>query len=295
LNTLVAQNYNGDCHTLSFDTIPNEIIEEGLQVGEQFSDSLGIIFRIEKESDSLPRIAKVGSPGTAFNSSYGWDTPAPDQSIGEYFLTDDGTLAGLIAPPLVIQFTNPIDSACGVVLDVDFNEHFTIFLMNSIKQKMDSIFIQHGDENTGDGIATRWSFKRDTADVFYIRLVGERTAAGYFGLGFDNFCFCRPQQDTLNATKYLVKENSDRLKQNYPNPFDKNTLIEYSVLSTSKIEIKIYNNLGKEVTTLVEKVKPAGNHSVNFDASGLENGIYYYRLQAGNVVQTRKMIVSQRD
>ena len=81
------------------------------------------------------------------------------------------------------------------------------------------------------------------------------------------------------------------LSQNYPNPFNPTTTIEYSILQAGVVTIKIYDILGREVTTLVNEEKQRGNHVVKFNASNLSSGIYLYRLQAGSFVETKKMIV----
>lgn len=92
------------------------------------------------------------------------------------------------------------------------------------------------------------------------------------------------------------------LEQNYPNPFNSNTKIRFTIpLSTDysllqKVTLKVYDVLGNEVATLVNEMKPAGTYEVNFsigsfgDASKISSGIYYYRLQAGAFVETKKMI-----
>ncbi len=79
------------------------------------------------------------------------------------------------------------------------------------------------------------------------------------------------------------------LGQNYPNPFNPNTKIEFSVPKESAIKLSVFNLLGEEVVKLVDEVKPAGNYSVNFNASNLPSGIYLYRLQADNFTQTKKL------
>ena len=79
------------------------------------------------------------------------------------------------------------------------------------------------------------------------------------------------------------------LNQNYPNPFNPSTTISYSVPSNSPVTLKVYDVLGKEVTTLVDEVKAAGNYQVNFRASNLASGTYFYRITAGAFVQTKKM------
>lgn len=81
------------------------------------------------------------------------------------------------------------------------------------------------------------------------------------------------------------------LAQNYPNPFNPITTIKYSVPSTGFVELKVYNLLGQLVQTLVDERKASGAHQVNFDASSLASGIYIYRLQSGNTVLNKKMVL----
>jgi hypothetical protein len=79
------------------------------------------------------------------------------------------------------------------------------------------------------------------------------------------------------------------LAQNYPNPFNPTTVIKYSIPETSNVQIKVYDMLGGEVADLVNEVKDAGSHIVNFNASELSSGIYIYSIQAGSFVQNMKM------
>jgi len=81
------------------------------------------------------------------------------------------------------------------------------------------------------------------------------------------------------------------LSQNYPNPFNPSTVINYSLPKRSLVELKIFNILGQEAATLVNKFQPAGEYKVNFNASGLSNGIYFYRIRAGEFEDSRKMIL----
>ena len=84
--------------------------------------------------------------------------------------------------------------------------------------------------------------------------------------------------------------NEFTLLQNYPNPFNPVTTIEYSLPKASEVLVTVYNVLGEEVTRLVENTQLAGHHRVIWNASKVASGIYFYRLQAGEFVQTRKMI-----
>lgn len=81
------------------------------------------------------------------------------------------------------------------------------------------------------------------------------------------------------------------LKQNYPNPFNPNTTISYTISKMSYVVIKIYNALGKEVTTLVNESKPAGNYESVFDGTNLPSGIYFCKMMANNFSKTIKLIL----
>ena len=85
--------------------------------------------------------------------------------------------------------------------------------------------------------------------------------------------------------------NEFRLYNNYPNPFNPTTIIRYSIPEASFTSIRIYNELGKEVSALVNETKSAGTYEVEFNASNLSSGVYYYKLQAGSFTETKKMIL----
>jgi hypothetical protein len=81
------------------------------------------------------------------------------------------------------------------------------------------------------------------------------------------------------------------LLQNYPNPFNPTTKINYQIPELSFVTLKIYDILGSEIATLVNEEKPIGSYEFEFDATALPSGIYFYRLQAGSFVETKKMIL----
>ncbi len=82
-----------------------------------------------------------------------------------------------------------------------------------------------------------------------------------------------------------------RLMQNYPNPFNSSTVISYQLPVASEVSLKVFDVLGREVAVLVSGRQKAGNYVVPFNGSGLSSGVYFYRLQAGQFVQTRKMML----
>lgn len=79
------------------------------------------------------------------------------------------------------------------------------------------------------------------------------------------------------------------LSQNYPNPFNPNTVINFEIPKQSNVLLKVYDLLGNEIATLLNEEKVAGSYNVDFDATALSNGVYFYRLQAGSFVETKKM------
>ncbi len=82
------------------------------------------------------------------------------------------------------------------------------------------------------------------------------------------------------------------LSQNFPNPFNPTTRIPYSLSDKERVTLKVYDTAGREISTLVDRVEPAGEYAAEFDASRLASGVYLYRLQIGNrVVDTKKAVL----
>lgn len=81
------------------------------------------------------------------------------------------------------------------------------------------------------------------------------------------------------------------LKQNYPNPFNPSTTIKISIPETGFVSLVIYNMIGQKATTLINEVKSQGTYDINFNASGLSSGIYFYRIIAGNYSKTKKLVL----
>jgi hypothetical protein len=81
------------------------------------------------------------------------------------------------------------------------------------------------------------------------------------------------------------------LSQNYPNPFNIQTTIQYSLPTQSPVTIDIFDILGRKIETLAEGMKPAGNNRAMWDASNQSSGIYFYRIRAGDKIETRKMVL----
>lgn len=94
-----------------------------------------------------------------------------------------------------------------------------------------------------------------------------------------------------DVEKYEHSVNEYKLFENYPNPFNPTTKIKYSVPQSEIVIIKVYDVLGKEIKTLVNGYKQSGTNEIDFDASELASGIYFYRMISGNYLETKKMLL----
>ncbi len=113
----------------------------------------------------------------------------------------------------------------------------------------------------------------------------------YDGPAPDLGCFETTAVTAVPNEPALSTSTSLLLHQNYPNPFNPSTVISYQLPVNSYVTLRIYDVLGRETKILVDENELAGQHRVTFDGSGLASGIYYYRLTAGNLVQTKKLVL----
>ena len=198
---IIGQTFQ-DCISIDFERILDTPSTEGLVVSDQFQDTFGVSFSLE--TGGFPVLADVGGFQTGFGSNYGPDTPAPGQGIGAFFLTDDGVLEGLDAPPIILDFSAPVDSFSGCILDMDFGEIFIIQAkdINDEIILIDTIFST--DPGTGDGLSTCWGFNLEGCEgsVYSIRFEGQRTIDGAFGMGIDNLVFCQSGIDIANEVTF---------------------------------------------------------------------------------------------
>jgi subtilisin-like proprotein convertase family protein len=105
------------------------------------------------------------------------------------------------------------------------------------------------------------------------------------------WCLQLVYQTLVGGVQSVEIPNYFSLAQNYPNPFNPNTSIKFSVPSAEIVTLKVYDILGKEVAVLVNELKQPGLHSVDFNASRLASGIYFYRINAGEFTSVKRMIL----
>ena len=144
-------------------------------------------------------------------------------------------------------------------------------------------------------------------DQFYVQMVvdtvdagdGDYMMSGVYSddtppqgdapINYKTKVFFENSSNSLTSGNQIPKEYS--LSQNYPNPFNPSTTIKYSLPKDGLVTMKIYDLAGREVAKLVNEVKKAGNYQVQFNASNLASGVYFYRIQSNDFVMTKRMVL----
>jgi Secretion system C-terminal sorting domain len=128
-------------------------------------------------------------------------------------------------------------------------------------------------------------------EVRSLAVLGTNLFAG----NFEDGVWKRPLSEMITSTDPAASElpNAFLLQQNFPNPFNPSTTIRYELPKASHVTLKVYNTLGQEVATLVDAVEEPGYKSIQWDATELASGVYFYRLRAGDFVQTRKLLLAK--
>jgi ligand-binding sensor domain-containing protein len=157
----------------------------------------------------------------------------------------------------------------------------------------ENLFAASGDSvylSTNNGsIWTQVSAGLPNSSIWALAVNNINLFAGTYNSGV----WRRPLSELITT----VKGNEDqvpaqfRLDQNYPNPLNPSTTINYSIPKAGQVTLKVYDVLGKEVATLVNEEESSGNYHIVFNANKLASGVYFYRLSAGNSVITKKLIL----
>ncbi len=148
--------------------------------------------------------------------------------------------------------------------------------------------------NTTDG-GENWSIQLTT---FPQGVTGNGLNGGFFidkktgwAVGNNGLILKYNSTTDINEKNLNIIPNNFTLDQNFPNPFNPTTTINYAVPKASKVTIKVYDVLGNEVASLVNEEKNAGSYSINFSAAKLSSGTYFYRMTAGSFAETKKLIL----
>lgn len=122
------------------------------------------------------------------------------------------------------------------------------------------------------------------------RLSISDTVSGDTGV-LRRWCVVITYQNCVGVEQTIEIPNYYSLSQNYPNPFNPSTSIKFTMPEGNNVKLVVFDILGREVATLVNEFRNSGTYNVNFDASALSSGVYFYRLEAGNFTETKRMLL----
>ena len=227
----------------------------------------------------------AGTPEVTNNSTNGQDiidAIALRQGGQSYSVLVDGirvsTQWGDLVPVEFTSFTSTVDGS-SVILNWSTATELNNFGFEVQRSVAGSEFVTVGFVN-GNGTTT---------EARTYNFVDANLASGnyYYRLKQVDFngTFAYSDEVSVDVTAPVQFE----LVQNYPNPFNPSTTINFSIPQSSIVTLKVFNTLGQEVKTLINQNMESGVHSISFDASELNSGIYFYRLNAGQFSEVRKM------
>ena len=215
---------------------------------------------------------------------------------------DDANLAALVQGNIYMNVhtsNNPAGEIRGQVLLADMATtgavpvELTTFTASAKNNSVNLVWITATETNNAGYSIERSVDNKNFTGIGYIEGNGNTAAQHSYSFTDKNLqpgkYFYRLKQMNYdggytysNVVEINVGAPADfTLSQNYPNPFNPSTTISFSVPEKSFVTLKVYNILGKEVTTLVNSIKDAGNYNINFDAGRYSSGVYFYRLSTG--------------
>lgn len=250
----------------------------------------GTIVLLDSAENGITRWTASGGWAITTTQSYSPTRSFTDSPTGNYGNSTNRTLTlttalNVTASPIVMLsfwYKHNIDTLDNAYVDVS-NDNGTTWQSAKFYSKVQNTW-------TKDVIDISSLANGSATMKIRFSLVSNGTLAAD-GIYIDNIKLV-----TYNATPTGISGNAlvpetFSLSQNYPNPFNPKTIINYSLPNTQYSVLKVYDILGNEVATLVNELQSAGNHSVSFDGSSLSSGLYYYKIEAGEFSDTKKMLL----
>ncbi len=170
--------------------------------------------------------------------------------------------------------------------DIQNRSLYGVFFLNSDKGW--AVGVNGVILHTIDG-GTNWAVEGAGLTTAFLRGVHFTSATNGYVVGNDKTLLKYGELTSVENEEELPTKFS--LSQNYPNPFNPTATIQYAIPKAGAVTLKVYNILGQEMITIINEERPAGSYEVEFNASTLPSGIYFYRLQAGSFVKTKKMVL----
>ena len=253
-------------------------------------------------SDSTGFYLRMLSPGI-----YSFKFEAPDyyaQTINNVVVSTYNSLTTLnvelvssIIPVELVSFTSSVSEnnvTLSWITATETNNMGFQVERNQVRNPQSSVFKE--EWNAINFVAG----KGTTTEIQTYSFNDENLEAGNYQYRLKQMDFDGSFEYSNNIDVEIISPNKFSLEQNYPNPFNPSTTIHYTIpnvtlsgVEGSRVQLKIYDVLGNEVASLVDEFRNAGSYEIIFNASKLSSGIYFYELKAGNLIQTKKMILLQ--
>jgi hypothetical protein len=261
---------------------------------DNVADTLGSIARNELSGDCLSadqiqflRRMLYMVPAGCTSAPSGWYYDLFYESAGlfkmDYVVADVHTCPGDAGGNLVGWVwhvgTGPVDLGVFAVTTSDAVTAAYVGPVMSYGEHVTGNFLRLTDEQWSTSYALNGSSRPSFVNLYLadstgkLRLPGESLLTG------------------ISADLPSALPQEPMLFQNYPNPFNPGTLIRYGLPARSDVTLTVYNTLGQRVALLLRETQERGYHQVNFDGAGLSSGVYFYRLQAGSSVETKRMLL----
>lgn len=187
------------------------------------------------------------------------------------------------------------DYAKGITVDENGNAYITgiAFDLNFDFNYMTIKYDTDGTEKWKISYDGGFTHRRDDATAIILDNEGNVVVTGISsrGANFDDITTIKYSQSTGITQISSQIPRAFSLSQNYPNPFNPVTILEFEIPKAGFVSLKIYDMLGKEINTLVNSNLNPGRYKYDFDAGSLTSGIYFYKLEAGNYSETKKMLL----
>jgi uncharacterized delta-60 repeat protein len=271
----------------------------GLGTGDDYAT-------VKYDSSGEPWVARYNGPGNDYDEAYAL---AVDGS-GNVYVTGYSYGSGTSSDYATVKYNssgveqwvaryngpgNGIDEAYAIAVDASDNIYVTGGSYFSVTN-YDYATVKYNSSGVEQWVA-RYNGPGNDVDVSYALAVdasgnvyvtglspGSGTNNDYATVKYEQVATSVREVGTSVPVKFV-------LEQNYPNPFNPTTTIEFSIPGSEFVTLKIYNTLAQEIATLVSERLTAGKYKYEWDANGLASGVYLYRIQAGDYVEVRKMLL----
>jgi hypothetical protein len=246
-------------------------------------DSVTVTGTVQEQFD----VTRLGNITTVVKNGSGNPEPAPVALPTNAFNVANGVASAEAYEGMLVRFSN--------VTVTSVNPTFSDETEYSVNDGSGPVVVQRSG---------RYSYSNVPADTTLgktILRIGNKIASltGIVYYSFNQYKFV-PRTDAdfqgviltgVDVSRDDVLPDAYALTQNFPNPFNPTTMIQYALPSAGPVTLRVYNMLGQEVSTLVNQVQAAGRYTVRFDAGSLASGLYFYRVQSGTFSAVKTMVL----